>query len=174
MTREEMLKELHSLNCRIFWPGAWDDIGFTEHQMWVNSKGYGYFYCDEPNTIYKARCIPAEKWKAIRSAISNDMLTSEDIAGTSLADMCFFEDEESFSNEWVKQLLSLPEKLGAFYYCAATVDGPCYFSTEKELLNFLKRDWCDTYWEDLDDETLALWITRLHKGALEWNIYTVV
>ena len=174
MTREEMLKELHSLDCRIFWPSSWDDIGFTEHQIWVNSEGYGYFSCDEPNIVYKAKCIPTEKWKMIRAAIKNGLLSHDDIVGTSLADMYFFEDEESFSNEWINQLLSLPEVLGAFYFCADTCDGPRFFYTEEELLDYLKRDWCDTCWNDLDDETLDLWITRLHEGALEWDIYTVV
>ena len=56
MTREEMLKELHSLDCRIFWPKKWDDIGFTESQIWVNSKGYGYFYSDEPNDPHVGIC----------------------------------------------------------------------------------------------------------------------
>ena len=174
MTREEMLKELHSLDCRIFWPKKWDYIVFTESQIWVNSKGYGYFYCDEPNYVYKAESIPDEKWKKIRTAVKNGALTPEDIAGTSLASMCFFEDEEPFSEELINQLLTLPEKLGDFYYCADALDVPCFFSTERELLDYLNRDWCDIYWDDLDDETLALWITRLHEGDLEWDIYTTV
>ena len=170
MIREEMLRELHSLDCRIFWPGEWDDIGYTEHQIWVNSEGYGYFSCDEPGYFYRAKSIPDDKWKLIRTKIKNGTLSNEDIEGTSLADMIFFEDESAFSEEWINDMLSLPEKLDTYYYCADSWEGPRFFSTEKELLSFLNRDWCDVYWNELGDEILALWINRLRGGALEWDI----
>ena len=163
-----MLKELHELDCRILWPGNWEDIGFTEHQIWVNGKGYGYFACDEPNITYEVERIPDEKWKEIRDKITAGTLTIEDIEGTSLEEMVFFEDDEAFSSEWLKGLLTLPKVLGDSFYCADSWDGPCFFNTKEEFLNFLRRDECDYTWEELEDEVLALWIERLHNGELEW------
>lgn len=53
MTRVENLKILKDLPYTIIWPESdWDDIGFTERELWFNSKGYGYFMCDEPNPTY--------------------------------------------------------------------------------------------------------------------------
>lgn len=170
MSRDEMLKQLKALDCRVFWPDSWDDIGFTEHQIWVNEKGYGYLACDEPNITYKAEPIATEKWQMIRSKIQEGTLSYSDIEGTSLSDMYFFEDDEAYSSEWLKGLLALPNEIANGFYCADSFDGPCFFGTEEEFLDFLKRDWCDVYWDELDDENLALRIDRLNEGALEWDV----
>ena len=143
MTRTDLLEKLHSIDCSFFLPGNWDDVGYTEQQMWVNSKGYGCYTCDHPNIVYKAKSIPFEKWKEIRSAVKNGILTEEKIAGTSLAEICFFEEDNVFSEEWLKHLLDLPEQLGEYYYCADSLNGPMFFNTEEQFLDYLKRDWCE-------------------------------
>ena len=48
MTREKMLEILGNLPFMYIDPeGGWKDVGFTEREIWINSKGYGYVMCDE-------------------------------------------------------------------------------------------------------------------------------
>ena len=49
MTRDEMIQKLASVSFCLIDPSSdWKDIGFTEREIWVNAKGYGYIMCDEP------------------------------------------------------------------------------------------------------------------------------
>ena len=47
MTRDEMLTALGKLKYASIWPGEWEDVGFTERELWINGLGYGYIMCDE-------------------------------------------------------------------------------------------------------------------------------
>ena len=47
MTRGEMLNILGKLEYALIWPDNWEDVGFTEREIWINSQGYGYIMCDE-------------------------------------------------------------------------------------------------------------------------------
>lgn len=68
MTREEMLGKLKKLDFVYLWPGKISEnlIGFTEHPIWLNKEGYGYFACDESSEIMAAESISNEKWLVIR------------------------------------------------------------------------------------------------------------
>ena len=86
MTREENLKILKDLPYTIIWPESdWADIGFTERELWFNSKGYGYFMCDEPNpTYWKGNGLDETKWNYIKVKIVDKNLSYKDIIGSPL------------------------------------------------------------------------------------------
>lgn len=51
MKRKAMLALLADLPFAMIWPDSWEDIGFTEREIWVNGKGYGY--------IWTMNCLPS-------------------------------------------------------------------------------------------------------------------
>lgn len=166
MTRIEMIYKLGQINYNVIWPEAdWNDLGFTETPIWINGIGYGYFMSDEPNIFYKAIRIPDEKWKDIRIKLSKEILSFEDVQGTSLSKMCFCESEEYFSCHRLKNLLNLPAKMDEYYYCGETVDGdPLFFSSEEDFLRFIERTEADVTWHELDDDSLLIWCKRIFDG----------
>ena len=89
MTREENLKILEDLPDTIIWPeSGWDDIGFTERELWFNSKGCGYFMYDEPNpTYWKGNGFGETKWNYIKVKIVDKNLSYKDIIGSPLENL---------------------------------------------------------------------------------------
>ena len=106
MTREEMLSKLRALPFALIDPSSdWEDIGFTERPIWVNSKGYGYIMCDEPCSTYEVEGVSLEKWNTIHSKLTARTLLLEDIEGTSLVELldeitnnCFSEGSDALSS----------------------------------------------------------------------------
>lgn len=168
MTREEMLEKLSTVEFEMIDPPSdWSDIGFTERQIWVNSKGYGYLACDDPNTVWKGEGLSEEKWKKITNKICEGSLSIEDIEDTSLVDMLdtmYYGDFDE--SEWdlcevfagILDVSTVPLK---GLYCLNTFDGIRFFSSEEEFLKAYERDWCDYEWKGLDDDVLICWIERL-------------
>lgn len=165
--RQEMLDKLHSTEFELIDPlSSWEDIGFTEREIWVNSKGYGYIMCDEPTYRGEALGVEKEKWISIRKKLKDKTLTLEDIEGTSLAELLeeisfgeHYEDDELC--DYLEGLLELPETQLDFIFFLQTFDGWEFFDSEEARDNMLERDWCDYEWEELSDEMLAVWIERL-------------
>lgn len=50
-----MFEILNDLPFTLIWPGSWDDVGFTEREIWVNNKEYGYIMCDEPTARWEGQ-----------------------------------------------------------------------------------------------------------------------
>lgn len=179
MTRSEMLEKLETVNFEfIDPPSAWEDIGFTERPIWVNSKGYGYVMCDEHIECGECEEISEEKWKTIKEKINECALTIADIENTSLFDMvndwlfdslldyrdteeepdeisAFFEGLKYLPNEAPKHLWWLEEPDGGYQ--------PMFFCTEEAFNKAYERDWCDYSWAGLDDNMLEEWIKRLFE-----------
>ncbi len=168
MMREEMLQKLGTLLYTEIWPDdSWEDIGFTESRIWVNSKGYGYFMCDENNIYYEAKVMPEDKWFMIREKLGNGILTNADIEGTSLTKLYFCQDKSDAElYEVLRGLLTLPEHL-SIYYCAEKDGEILFFPSAKEFWHSFERDWCDVKWEELDDTLLSTWISRLFDSDLD-------
>ena len=165
MTRHELLKKLNSIKYNVLWPDwSWKDIGFTEHPIWVNGLGYGYYSCDEPNVYYKARRIPDNKLRIIKSKLREDTLTIEDIQDTSLGKMWFCDESEESDLRQLKNLLALPDSLQDYYYCGEGVDEILFFDSLEGFLDYFAHDYADVEWKDLGDEELALWVDRIYTG----------
>ena len=174
MTREEMIKKLNTVEFNIFSPpDEWEDIGFTEREIWVNSKGYGYIACDEPTAWWCCSEICDEKWNSIRRKLENRTLTLKDIEGTSLMDMVgdFFCGEVDEEDEKLCDILNgfndLPEKRFDKLFCMDTFDDFLFFTNEEDFRKAYERDWCDYTWDELDNESLACWIDRIFSGEIE-------
>lgn len=167
MNRQEMLDILHSVKFELIDPpSSWEDIGFTEREIWVNSQGYGYIMCDEPTYRGDVLGVDKEKWTIIRNKLKERTLAFEDIEGTSLVELLdtisfgeYCEDDDLC--DYLEGLLELPEaQLDAIFFLQ-TFDGWEFFDSEEVRDNMLERDGCDYEWDELSDEMLAEWINRL-------------
>lgn len=168
MTRAEMLNRLSKIEYTEIWPhDDWKDIGYTELQIWVNGNGYGYFCHDEQSICYKLDRIPDQKWEIIQKKIAENKLTIDDVQGTSLTNLYIIKeydpDVPCDLNEMLNELITLPKSLGEFFYCADTFGDYRFYNTENEIYESIKRDDCDTKWDELNDDELAEWIMRLES-----------
>lgn len=88
MNREKMLNILHTVPFALIDPpSSWKDIGFTEREIWVNAKGYGYMMCDEPTARGNVSGVERDKWQTIRKKLMEKSLTFNDIEETSLIEL---------------------------------------------------------------------------------------
>lgn len=171
MTHEEKLKILNDLPYAIIWPDpSWEDVSSTERQLWVNSEGYGYFLCDEPNPYYwKGEGLDLSKWNDIRNKIEKESLTFEDIKNTALEVLLnklyagYDFDDKEYLNDNLKPLLELKNGACGYIYAMCGDYGPLFFDSEETFKAEYERDWAEEEWEDLDDEILSEWIFRLSK-----------
>ena len=168
MTREEMLNKLATLNFKYIDPSSeWEDIGFTERPIWINSKGYGYLACDDPSdNYYECPGIEQEKWNSIRTKLAEGTLQYDDIDGTSAVDLLDIVssgdfDEDKNLCDYLMKLLTLPENAIEKIYCIQDYDDWVYFSSEGEFKKAYERDEVDYAWDELDEEILVQWINRL-------------
>ena len=169
MTREKMLEVLGDLPFAMIDPESWDDVGFTEREIWVNDKGYGYIACDEPTAVWEGQGLSAQEWGDIKPKIMNGSLTYIDIAGTALEDLldslgydcdCIGDDFDYVIND-LKGLLTLPHGPCGYFCAMATFDEPQYFDQEAAFRAAYERDWADVLWNEMSDDLLAEWINRL-------------
>lgn len=171
MVREEMLSKLRTIEFKYIDPlSEWEEIGFTERPIWVNSKGYGYLSCDDPSDIFWEGMIP-DNWCALRKKLSEGLLSMSDIAGTSLGELLQTITCEDFSEEFVvseilDELLKFPEDFRGKLFVMNSSEGWYYFTSEDEFREAYERDWCDVSWEELDDKDLVCWIERLFNTAI--------
>ena len=167
MNRKEMLDVLHSTKfAMIDPPSSWEDIGFTEREIWVNANGYGYIMCDEPTARGDILGVEKEKWMSIQGKLKDRSLTLDDIEGTSLIELLetisfgeYCEDDDLF--DYLEGLLDLPETQLDSIFFLQTFDGWEFFDSKEVRDKMLERDWCDYEWDELSDEMLAEWIKRL-------------
>ena len=168
MTRTEMLQILSCVPFTLIDPPSeWEDIGFTERPIWVNSKGYGYIMCDEPCSTCEANGVPLEKWKTIHSKLEDRTLLLTDIEGTPLVELldeitkgCFSEHDDELSDV-LSGLTALPVDKIDCIFGLETHDGWQFFSDEETFNKAFERDWCDFSWDELSDEMMEEWLDRL-------------
>lgn len=172
MNRQEMLDRLHNVEFELIDPpSSWKDIGFTEREIWVNSKGYGHIMCDEPTCRGDVLGVDKEKWAIIRNKLKERTLVFEDIEGTSLVELLetisfgeYCEDDDPC--DYLEGLLELPETQIDYIFFLQTFDGWGFFDSEEVRDKVLERDWCDYEWNELSDEMLVEWIERLTKDGV--------
>lgn len=183
MTRQKMLEVLSDLPFALIWPGSWDDIGFTEREIWVNNKGYGYIMCDEPTDHWEGQGLTVPEWDTIKAKIENESLCYSDIKDTSVEELLFslgynkrdFQDDENESlSELLRGLLLLQNGPCGYLSALQTFDGPLYFDSQSAFREAFERDWVDEKWDEMDEDLLSEWINRLcieDDGALvEWTL----
>lgn len=173
LTRDDMLSKLKEVAFKYIWPESeWDDVGFTEREIWVNSKGYGYLCCDEHNGAWYGQGIETEKAAVIKKKIKEKSLMYSDIKDTSLVDLLNaiygfpeseYDDLESFDlSERFLGFLDIPDSSYDSLYCVQDPYGTLiFFCNEDDYRKSYERDWCDYYWDELDDDILNRWIKRL-------------
>lgn len=168
MTREKMLEMLADLPFAMIWPESWDDVGFTEREIWVNCKDYGYVMCDEPSAVWEGQGLSAQEWEVIAPKILDKSLTYQDIKGTVLEVLldslgyecnCVGSDFAGVIDN-LEGLLDLSDPCG-YLYAMATFDVPQYFDKKADFKAAFERDWADEKWEDMSDDLIAEWINRL-------------
>ena len=166
MTREKKLDILSNIKFELIDPlSEWEDIGFTEREIWVNSKGYGYISCDEPTAWCEVPKINEYQWNNIIKKLSNSSLQMSDIEGTSIEniieELSYNEIDDDNLCDYLQGLLGLSNRKIDSIYCMDSIDGWQFFATEAEFKKAFERDDCDYAWTDLDDDTLECWINRL-------------
>ena len=163
MTRTEILNKLTSLRYCVLWPGAWNDIEFTERPIWINHEGYGYYATDEPCIFSTINGISPATIFGIKEKIADSELTLEDIKNTPLIDI--FEIDKDNINDYIAEISKLLDSFEDCIYCGADIDGWSFFGTEEELIQAFSKDSTDYYfgvkWIDMDDTLLHTWHERL-------------
>jgi len=156
----------------------WEDIGFTEREIWVNSKGYGYIMCDEVTQCWDGPGLGINKWSKIKEKIQNESLTYEDIEGTTISDLLDtihygyddFDDSEQLCSDLAD--LALTDYPANYFYAMATDDGVQYFNSKEAFDKAYERDWADVEWDSMSDDLLIEWIDRLSveddSRIMEW------
>ena len=167
MTRKEMLSALEELQYSLIWPGQWEDVGFTERELWINHKGYGFIMSDEPTQCWEGTGVGSEQWAQIKLKIQMKTLSYVDIKGTALEDMLnvIFNDYPNYDDgaQLCSDLseLAMTDYPERYFYAMATIDGIKYFDNEAAFKNAFERDWAEVLWAEMDDGLLSQWIERL-------------
>jgi len=168
-----MLHKLNKLRYCVFWPGGWDDIGFTERPIWASSEGYGYIMDDEPCSFYviKDLDVAGELKKELLSKIDNNELTFDDIERTPLIEIpVVYENisDECLDNYlWFVKYILMHDK--DCFFCSSTYDGLELFDTEAEMIGTLENRACfdngGIKWAEMKNNELEAWCERLFGGG---------
>lgn len=169
-----MLQKMKNLDFRYIWPGNWKDIGFTERPIYLNGKGYGYIYEEEPCDNWKLESFSNEKWQVIRKKLQSGKLVLDDLSGTALEgeeDIWDMLSETDDVCDLLSGLMRLPEELDEHIYCVSSFDGYDFFATYEDFKEAVERNDCDYKWEDLSDDVLEMWVERLANGSLNGFLF---
>lgn len=180
MIRDDLLATLQDLPFALIWPGQWDDIGFTEREIWANSNGYGFISCDEPTGHWEGHAMPRNEWQRIKAKLDDGSLTFCDIQGTVIEELLnavgydkysFCDDEELI--DFLYNLPTVSNENCKYFYALQTWDGVSFFDNESEFKRHFERDDADEYWEDMEEEQMKAWLDRLsHEkdpGLIHWS-----
>lgn len=184
MTREELLKELKSIDLHAMPTVVTMDMGLQYDYATSEGAGTGFGGMgDWPAYMFES--IEKEKWIRIRARIKDNTLMAEDLKGTGLdvlLDKVHSINYEIVPSEVLKGLLDLPEELTGSYFCFFDAgqwfdqyaEKPMFFTSDKELKEeFISRFVDDlTKWEEMDDDELKNWYERLQDEMSDFAIYT--
>ena len=186
MNREEMLKELKTIDLRAIPTVVTMDMGLQYDYATSEGAGAGFGGMgDWPAHMFNP--IQNEQWHMIRKAIKENALAVSDLKGTGLDDFLgnvktISDEDKIIPSKVLEELLTLPEDHADAFFCMFDAglwydkyaDKPEFFTSEKELKEaFIKRYVDDlARWEEMDDEELMDWYNRLHDEMEEFTIYT--
>ncbi len=167
MTKDNMLAILNGISFRQIWPeSSWDDIGFTEGKIWVNSNGFGYYTEDEPTRVFHINLSGFGKWPEVMKQIRTGNLDSEIFTGSPIEALWLELGDVEFISAFLDFLVRSFENKTDFY-CAETFDGPVFFNALEELIRWEDDREVDTRWLELDENVLKQWVERLQETNLE-------
>ncbi len=184
MTRDELLKELKSIDLHAIPTVATMDMGLQYDYATSEGAGTGFGGMgDWPAYMFEP--IEKEKWSGIRESIRNNTLTVENLEGTGLDEFLSKVstiDYEIVPSEVLKGLLDLPEDLTEPYYCFFDAgqwydqyaEKPVFLTSERELKEAFISSFVNdlTRWEDMNDDELKEWYDRLQDEMAEFAIYS--
>ena len=173
MDRKTIIEKLSRLRFCLFYPGDWDDIGFTERQIWINSVGYGYISDDVPCRFVELNNLTDDLLASIKTKLLKNDLSIEDLRGTTFEDLFYDFNQDGF-NYLKPDLLRLPDHCNSngSLFCGETFDGWLFFDTEEELIGYFEELFTSTdgnygmEWQEMDDNLLSCWYTRIFEE--EW------
>lgn len=190
-TRSELIKKLKAIPCSATITVVTLDMGLE--YAYVSAEGCGAkFGAMGRWPLIKLGQIEEAQWRSIRSKVADGSISINDLENTSLYE--FGDDvlnhyyggmfREVYLPEMMKNLLDLPEKLTADFYCLFDLGDsgyeghvPLFFETEQECVQAFHRDYCNDMvsWDDLSDDDLVEWSKRIENGEfpeeLEFNYY---
>mgnify|MGYP000978758238 FL=1 len=179
MTREQLLKKLHSLSFCAIPTVETMDMGLEFD--FVNSEGAGTVlgaFGEWPAIML--RRIENPQWSLIRDKIKNKTLNPSDIMGTDLEHFAnalreFHEDDYYKLSETLAGLLELPVLIGKVFYCRYDLgswdDKPDFFANESDFLAAFESYYCYYLinWDDMDDGDLEYWFDRIEDEFSEFQ-----
>lgn len=167
--RNEILSKFALLRYCVLWPDEnWDDIGFTERPIWINSSGFGYYLCDEPCAFVEIGHISDTQINNLKNKIECNQLSFDEFIKTPLNAIVSsgFLNNDDYDVSAFTAFLDLPDHIVGSVFCGETVEGWRFFSSEIEMINeFDKGDAFNggEYWSDLGDEQLLVWHSRIFE-----------
>ena len=170
MDRDSMLNMFSKLRYCVLWPGAWDDIGFTERPIWVCREGYGYFFDDEPCSFSIIERVTQDQVRRLKEKLADGLLTVADNEGSPFECINVFDDTDYLAARLV-DFAGLPDEFSDCIYCGEDADGWVFFNSEAALIDAFSKD-SEHYnfgekWVDMDDEHLTVWYERLFVEKLD-------
>lgn len=183
MNRDQMLQELSKLPFMVMWSEderAGNNVGWTEHPIWINKNGVGYYSCDEPVLFYKVIRIPDDKWNTIIAKLQDNELEFKDILNTPLIVIVDYQEVEDRDelNYCLSDLLNFPKDRNEYLYITEDgLDGPLkfkFFNDEKAFLEYIDRDYCFDAWNKMSDEDLRSWVINLNNGEKKFDFFTTI
>ena len=168
MKKKDILDKLQRLRFCILWPGNWEDVGFTERPIWINSDGFGYCSCDEPCCFFELHNCTDAFVKQIKEKLSEGELTQDDLKGSPLdvPALDFY-----YNEEWLESFLDEYSKSTAYncdrVFCGEGFDCWYFFETEEDLIQEFERLHYDCFeaWENMSYSQLSAWNERLFKNT---------
>ena len=170
MRRNEILAKFKTLRFCVFWPKNWDDIGFTEHPIWVNSLGFGYYSDDEPCNFAVIKNISDRNIRDLKQKIIAHEISIEDLKSTPFSAIDTYADDD-YMEGVMQDFLLLPDHVNGCVYCGEDFDGWRFFTSEEELTEAFDK--IDDFnggeaWKDMNDEALIRWHDRIFDKTLDF------
>lgn len=176
MNREELINIGKSLTyihaCPTF---ATDDMGYQYD--FVCSEGVGTEFGGMGNwPIFKISSISNDVYSKVRKSIEDKTITCKDLEGTSIGNfignvMDFSEVEKENDinlSEYLAGFLSLPEDFEGDIFIFIDLysgESPLFFDSLKSVSQKFFAEYSNniTPWEDIEDDELEDWISRLKE-----------
>lgn len=76
-----MLSLLGNLEYTLIWPDSWEDVGFTEREIWINRQGYGYIMCDESTDDDCERDWADNSWRDMDNELLSEWIDRLSVIG---------------------------------------------------------------------------------------------
>lgn len=177
MKRDEYLEKLKSVSFCALPTVATMDMGLEYDYVCEEGAGTGFGGMGSW-PAYMISGIETSRWTRIKKKVEEKELSQNDLEGTELGIFIesIFENyyggqiRELEINDLLHNLIILPDILPETIYILFDMGGvgyeghrPEFYISEDEMKEAFKSQYCSYFqaWEDMDDEELELWYSRL-------------